>query len=449
MIRIGKITAAFIAMALSSCGGTGGDSVPSEDSLPELPRVDVRDVEQLYPYRPGSPYAQVLKSCALSDADSACSLAVLPYISQQNPEFTRSDILDRLLVTHDWMGERFESLLNDAPDDMVYLFGSVTTLSIGSTVRPSLYRSSIGAIRLDPVYLWLTLDEKANISVQEDFRSGYGADLQFLNFGTLQKAGLPAHGFYSLTDYENRSFSDIRIPVYRLLYHELAHAVDYIPSASVSSLDTSLTPAQASAQLYDQRLSVRLQDDLPLYSSVLLGLAQVRYRGEDATEEQKRLQGSDVGSEMAIDGAAKFYSYSSVREDVATLFATTMIKKHFDVDYSMAYVDKPTDYDPDKSYACDEYLVGWGVRNRLADPLIIPRAKWVLDEIYGPLTEHDQLFATGLGTQALMVPGIDWCTNRDAGAQADSLLLPESVNRIDSDTSERQRLQFELERPDH
>ena len=446
----------ILACLVSGCGGGGGDSVlpdePSGDDPDEgqsveddvVARSDIRDTDQLYAYRPDSPYADVLRDCALVDrSQDACSLEVLPFITQATPDFTREDVLDRLLVTHDWMGARFEQLLAEAPEYMVTLFGSVTSIAIGSTVRPSNYWGGTGGIQLDPENLWLSVEEKATVSIEEDYRSDYGKDLNYWAFGTLRRGSQPASYYLSLTSPTERTLADIRIPMYRLLYHELAHAVDYLPSASVPTLDARLTPAAALAANEQYWLSPQLYLDLPLYSEELQALAQVSYKGEDATAAQKRYSPALVGSLMAGDGAAKYYGYSTHREDFATLFATTMIKRDFDVDYYMAFVQKPED---ENDYDCSDLAVGWGVRNRIADPLVIPRARWVMESVYGFSAEIDQFFANALGQQSLMTEGLDWCSNRDGlSSIAGKQVSDESRAAFDT----RTRMQLEGERLDN
>ncbi|MFK7893538.1 MAG: hypothetical protein AB8B63_22165 [Granulosicoccus sp.] len=412
MISILRVGLIVFVLLISACGGGGGD--PQDDAT-TLPRSDVRDVNRLYAYRSNSEYASVLKQCALADNNDACTLSTLPFIGQDHPDVSRSDVIDRLLVTHDWMGERFADFLDDAPDDMIELFGSVTSISIGSTVRPSFYRSDIGAIRLDPAFLWLDVEEKASVSIAEDFRSNCGRDLRFFHMFAMLQNGQRATAFHSLLDYKVRNFADIRYSLSELMFHELGHAVDYIPLASLGTLDRQLTPGQAKDELAFQRVSTRLYNDLPLNSNMLYRLAQVRFQCEEASEDLQALTASDVGIEMAGDGASEFYSYSTIREDMANLMAASMMKKHFNIDFAIGFSRKPDDVE---SYRCDELLMGWGTRNRLVDPLVAPRAKWVVDRVFGFRADNEQLFASGLGASSDMTPGVDWCSNVDRGLVA-------------------------------
>ena len=98
---------------------------------------------------------------------------------------------------------------------------------MGSNVRPSFYSTLNGAIQIDPVYLWTTLQEKSSISKADDFRSDYGKDLQFWFLSRLAKPnGERLAPYYSLDDDSERPVADIELPLLRLLFHELVHAAD-------------------------------------------------------------------------------------------------------------------------------------------------------------------------------------------------------------------------------
>lgn len=389
---------------LVSCGGSGGDTPNTI-----LQRVDVRDTGDLFPYREDSPYAPVLKSCALAETyESSCTLETLPFIIQSTPVFDRDDVMDRLLVTHDWMGERFEALLADAPDSLIPLFGSVTAISIGSTIRPSFYWSLNGAIRLDPAGMWLSTSEKSNVSTERDFRSDFGAELQYWGVGSYRRGDQAAYDFFSLTDESERTLEDIKLPNYALLYHELGHAVDYLPRESVPTLVSSMKTADALFENDHHFLSPGLTSVYPLVSDVLWSLAEVNFQGALASDDQKTFTSAYVGSEMSNDGAMQYYSYNSTREDFATLFEKIMMKREFGVDYHIAFVQQPAD--PER-YLCSELTVGWGVKNRLADPWVLLRARYAVESVYGVQPEFDQYLQDNLGQQTPLQTGVGWCTS--------------------------------------
>ena len=347
--------------------------------------------------------------------------------------------MDRLLVTHDWMGQRFETLLERAPNDMLSLFGSVTSIAIGSTVRPSNYWTGTGAIRLDPAFLWMSLEEKATISIQEDYRSGFGRELGFWSVRASRIGDEAAYPFHSLTSYEERSLEDLSIPVYALLYHELGHAVDYVHSDVMSLLNSSLNPSDAIRELDSYRSSSMLSNISPLRSQAMDDLARVQFRGDDATQEQVLFTPTDVGAFMADDGAMKYYSYHTEREDFANLLESSMMKKNFNVDLSIGYVAKPAD---ENNYRCSELTVGWGQYMRLSDPQVWLRAKWTVDRVYGQSADTNAFFDGLAGLNRPMTVGLDWCQNRDG---VTTLAFGRSAE-VEQVNDEAMTLQVEYER---
>jgi len=435
-----SITGLFMAtlLVLSACGGSGGDT-PVDDS-PTIPPVtappvdaptptdddpnalrDVVEIDDAYAYVRSSRYANVLQSCAvIENAQDACPLEVLPFIIQDAPDPTVDDIMSRVLVTHDWMGERFETILRSSSASLTSMFGSVTSILIGSTVRPSNYWGGTGGIQLDPTYLWMSVEEKMTVSVDEDFRSGFGNDLQFLFFQARLKDGVNQFTTFNLLNDATRTLEDIRIPTVRLLYHELAHANDFLPRTAAPFLSATGIPSDALDELSGFWLSPQLVNDQPLNSAVLKGLAGVRYRGFDATEFEKSLTATVVGSEAANDGAAVFYGYSTIREDFATLVDTAMMKAEFGIDLAAGFVDSPDDRD---NAFCDDYTVGWGTRNRFSDPLVLARARTALEGIFGESARLDQFIAAQVGNSDPMTPGLGWCDERDLRAPANDSVV--------------------------
>jgi hypothetical protein len=65
-----------------------------------------------------------------------CKLATLPLIGQAEPEPTVEDVLARTVVSHAWMGRRFEQVLRALPARLLKLFRSTTAVVIGADFRP-------------------------------------------------------------------------------------------------------------------------------------------------------------------------------------------------------------------------------------------------------------------------------------------------------------------------
>ncbi len=362
-------------------------------------------------YRADSSYSDRLKPCVFAETvEASCSLARLPFISTDGTTPTVEQIMERLLVSHDWMAVRFEEVLRAAPPDLLRVFGSTTAVLIGSDVRPSFYYSLNAAIQLDPIVLWQTVAEKRTVSTAPDFRTDYGRDLLFDDFQRPVIDGRQAVQPFDMADERGRTFEDTQVPVMQLLFHELAHAIDAMPLNQIAGLDPSLKVFEAIVQVQQESLSWRLYDAMPLTSGEMVGLADVRYRGTKASQAQRASSAADVGGFFGSDAAMKFYGYVSVREDVATLMEAALMKLHYDVELNIGFVDKPADA---SSLNCADYLVGWGVRNRLAEPSVAARARFLIEEGLGGSVDTEQLFGDSLGVAEPMAVGVDWCTNNE------------------------------------
>lgn len=379
------------------------DDQPAPDPSGVISTDDVR------PFRPDSPYADVLKDCVLVNTIAAsCTAATLPFIGQVTPQPTVDDVLNRVLITHDWMGQRFAEVLAAAPSDLLSLFASATSIVIGSEVRPSFYTALNGGIQLDPAFLWQSVEEKRTISISQDFRTDFGAALQFDAFRRGIINGERATRFFSLRNDSTREFADLQLNIMSLLYHELGHANDFLPANAIAELDSEKKVIDALVENQRFWLSPQLESTLPLNSQVVKTAAGVRFGDDDADEQIAALTSEDMGLLFADDGSLDFYSYNTIREDFATLLEYSMMRKNYALELNFAFANKIEETD---DTVCEDYIVGWGVRNRLANPVVAQRARLVVENVYGQNSDNSEFFDTGLGTEVLMTPGVDWCTN--------------------------------------
>ena len=124
-----------------------------------------------------------------------CPLSRLPFLAQQNGGAppTVEQVMDRVLVSHDWLGRNFETFLRtqDAQGDFRRMLMSTTAIVLGTHVRPSFYFAGTGAIYLDADNLWLTPSERDTVSEVPDFRSDFDRDL--LIAGLALRAEQPEH----------------------------------------------------------------------------------------------------------------------------------------------------------------------------------------------------------------------------------------------------------------
>jgi hypothetical protein len=388
----------LVLSLVSACGGGGGNSsFASNNSNTTVPPAD----GIFRPALPNSKYGNQLDKCLnLPEEGTPCTLAAMSFIGQTTQAPTKDDILARTLVSHAWMATRFGQLLDSMPNDIRLLFRGVTGVVIGADIRPSHYSYNTGAIYLDPDRLWLTDAERNTVSTVPDFRSDFGSELKYVSLWRYLIAGNYA---WRSTNGE-RSISDITIPMAALLFHELAHANDFMPPAQIPLVNPQNTVRQELESLYEKRVSYDLYSRIPLQSEILYGLGQVLFQGVKATELQRSYSASEVGQEFEVDGASDDYAYSTAYEDTAMLFEEVMMKYHYNADREVAFTDAPLN----EGNYCNDYIVRWGQRNRIGDPLVKSRAQIVVSQLLGR-SDTSAYFAI-LPSPKYMVSGTDWCT---------------------------------------
>jgi hypothetical protein len=360
----------------------------------------------------------------------SCSLSTLPLIGENDSNITKDMIMDRVVVSHSWMGERFSQMLDVLDDDMKFLLGSVTTIVIDSNIRPSYYWTMTGAIYLDPRYLWLTPGEAKTIEVQDDFRSNYDQDLTFERFERYTKNNTRAYSTYGLDSNVNRTLDDIKLNFASLLYHELAHANDFIPSNMRSSLDKNKAIVFAINEL-NTNISTELNNVYPLASEDLTSMGQVMFQGATATIAQINTSAVDMGQLFEKDTAVSMYSYSTIYEDTANLFETFMMKHHYDVENDIAFLNKPTVINP----TCNDYIIKWGERNSLAKSSVSERALFVVDKM---LTDVDNWtsIANNFGTTISLPLETGLCAYLDQNVSSSDITRSISIPNNDFDIND-------------
>jgi len=387
----------LLILVLAGCGG-GGDSSKNIQIMPNLP---LSSFSNTFVYKKNSPYKSVLKSCTTNIIyiKDSCSLNSLPLISMEtNSTPTKEMILKRLVVSHQWMGDNFAKMLDILNNDIKQLLGSVTAIIIDDDIKPSFYWPLTGAIYIDPRYLWLTPSEAKTITKKDDYRDNFDSDLKFTTAWRYVKDGSYAYHTLKLDSNITRTTDDIKYKLAHLLYHELAHANDYInknmPINSTVSIYSNIK------NLHSYRLSTKLYTNYPLQNKTLKELAKVLYKGKPASTYQKSLTASEVGELFESDGASDMYGYTDQYEDFAMLFEEVMMKYHYGIDRDFAFIEKPTS---------SSLTIGWGVRGRIADRDVKPRAETVAYLLL-PGEDWDSFFAS-LQNPTTLPNGSGWFEN--------------------------------------
>jgi len=188
-----------------------------------------------------------------------------------------------------------------------------------------------------------------------------------------------------------------------LLYHELAHAVDFVPPQRMPGLRASQTVLDAINS--GRPLSSDFVAAYPLNSTTLKNLAAVSFLGEDSTAAQRALTPEDLVDDFANDGATQYYAYTTQYEDFATQFETVMMKWHFGYDKDTAIAH------PSTTGSSADAVVVWGERGRIGAQHVMTRALDVGQRMYpGDLAAYES-FLTAQPPPQAMTAGDTWEAN--------------------------------------
>ncbi len=404
-------------------------------------------VSRVFPYRPNSPYAAALVRCAYDAAQrdsTLCPLSQLPFLAQQTGGAlpTVAQVMDRVLVSHDWLGRNFESFLTtqDANGDFRRMLMSTTAVVLGTHVRPSFYYAATGAIYLDADNLWLTPAERDTVSEVPDFRSDFDRDLAYSGLWRYVQNNLSIFVFFDPRSRVNRDVSYLLHETGWLMYHELGHALDFVPPSAYAGLNSNLSawgniaPRFGAGQLTSDAVSTQF----PLTSAVMSGLAQVKFFGATANPTQRAYTPDQVGIFFANDLATDEYNYSNPFEDTAMTLEELLMNRRLGIQRDVAITDKVTD-----SSTGSTLMVRWGQRGRIGAPSIKPRAKAIAQSLV-PWFDADQV--DSLPAPLTMRAGQSWTSN---------LVLPGPVGAAPRETAlrmtreQRWLLNKEIQRIEH
>lgn len=387
-------------------------------------------VSRTYAYKRTGPFASALARCSHDPAlqwtgggKNLCALSELPFLHQTSGGGvpTTAQIMDRVLVSHDWMGEVFEQFLNSvgASDDLKRMFNGVTAIVIGAHVRPSFYYALTGAIYLDADNFWLTAAQRDVIDEAPDFRSDFGRDLQFsapwryvfnsqnifVNFPANSRVG--------------RDLSYLLNDGSWLLYHELGHASDFMPPSARSTLNSTVSAWDNIAPRFSSRQlpSDALTGALPLQSAEMSALAEVMFLSGPAASSTTPVRGipygtltaytpPQVGGFFAADRASDTYNYSTTREDIAMLIEEFMQRRNHQFLRDVAITDKIT-----STTTSNTLIVRWGQRGRVGEAAVKPRVQQVVQALAPWVLTADANAVTNLPAPIAMRAGESWAAN--------------------------------------
>ncbi len=357
--------------------------------------------QNLSAYSPNAPYASAIDTCV---SIISCSLDELPPIGLKHSRPAVEDIMSRVVVSHQWMGDRMRDLLIQMPESILLMFRATTAIVIHQDIRPSHYRRNTGAIYIDPNNLWLNNEEKLSINKKQDFRQGFGNELNFHIYQRYIIDNDIAWPSYSLLGDSERQLDDIIKLNASLLFHELAHANDCLAPHTYDSLIPSLPILENINRIMEAKECVhdKLIEQLPLESDVWTGLSAVLYHGAKATDAQKQLTAEDVGHAFGAAHGFTPYSFSSIWEDTAEVVETTLMKYNYNADMDIGFFQRLED---DVEFCTRSFA--WGKRGRLAESSLIQRSRLMMSYMLPSLSFDD--FYTNLPASFSIPQGASLC----------------------------------------
>ena len=370
-------------------------------------------VPRVYPYVAGGTYAGVLRRCTFDPAMSwdapynLCTLSTLPFLAQDTGGGvpTVEQVMARVLVSHDWLGRNFEAFLrtHDTRGDFRRMLNSVTAIVLSTHVRPSFYYVAAGAIYLDAESFWLTPEERDTVNEAPDYRSDFGSELRYQTLWRYVKDGYSIFKYFDPAQRITRTLDDVQNESAWLMYHELAHALDFLPPGEYGTLQRPLTVVD---NVYPRLASYQLTSNLvsslyPLTSQLLHDLGGVQYRGATATAAQKALTPAEVAAAFSADLATDDYAYATPFEDIAMTLEEVLMQSRLGIRRDFAIADAGGE-------SADTTILRWGQRGRVGEPALRPRAAAIVQALVPWLdpAELDQLPAP-----IAMRPGLSWEAN--------------------------------------
>jgi hypothetical protein len=401
-------------------------------------------VPRVYAYKPAGAYSGVLRPCVYDPAMmrsgagyNLCTLGTLPLLAQDTGGAipTVEQVMDRVLVSHDWLGRNFEDFLRaqDSRGDFRRMLNSVTAIVLSTHVRPSFYYAGTGAIYLDGDSFWLTPEERDTMNEAPDYRSDFGNGLQYATLWRYVQDGKSIFAFFDPRARVTRTMTDVRNEAGWLMFHELAHALDYIPPTAYGTLQRNRNVWE---NIYPRWESYLLTSDTvpashPLTSTDMLGLGEVQFHGKTATATQKGYSATQVAAFFSVDLATDDYSYSTPFEDVAMTLEEFLMQRRLGIRRDFA-ITEPFAANTTSATA----IVRWGQRGRIGEAAIHPRARAIVEALapWANAAEVEHLPAP-----IAMRPGESWSANLQQPA------IPRRALPLDAEPTLLQMWQFQRE----
>jgi len=275
-----------------------------------------------------------------------------------------------------------------------------------------------------------------------DFRSDFDRDLAYSGLWRYVQNNRSIFVFFDPRSRVNRDVTYLLNETGWLMFHELGHALDFLPPAEYANLNDSLSAwgniAPRFAAVPGQLTSDVVSTQFPLTSAVLRDLAQVKFFGATATPAQRGYTPDQVAGLFSNDLATDEYNFSTLREDTAMTLEELLMNRRLGIQRDVAITDKIT-----AATTGSTLIVRWGQRGRIGSASIKPRARVVAQALVPWL---DPVEVDGLPAPLAMRAGQSWTANLVQPAPAGPAGLREQAL---SAREQQWLLSKELQRMDH
>lgn len=334
-------------------------------------------------YLPESPYSDDLAYCVYSNerfTDTTCSFLKLPLLGQNGLAPSVPEVLERVLVSHQWMGQRFAEFLalQEMNPDFMPLFRSVTAIVIADDLKSSFFDAATGALYLRPRILALTKEERSQIFEPLSTGSPWSS-LSFFTRWRYVMGEEPVLGGGDIPYRSTKSFelADLQYEIARTLYHELAHAADFFPPAVLKGIPAWQRPwGYASERVLANKLaSAQLGSERPIAKepgyTLLNTLAQAIFRDNSKLDTSLlSLSATEYAAEFDQAEGVDLYAFVDAQEDFALLYESAMMQLRYGAIREVAVFDR----------SAPETVI-WGEAGRIGRDTIKARARQAMSAI--------------------------------------------------------------------
>ncbi len=316
---------------LASCGNKKSSPVAGEPHQNEIEQnLGFFDSnKKLAAAKLGSPYYSAIRNCALQKLGEGCTPEKVPLLGMKGQEINTKFVLENTIVSHDFLAKNFEEYLNHIDNKYLFaLFASVSGIIISDEISASFYYTPTGMIYLNASYLWKTQEEYKKLIFKKDGRYSRDERKKVFTDWDFVKDNKTIYSSYSKKE---RTISDIKPVLTRLLFHELTHANDVYPINEFDTLDKSKSYYELRTSRYENKEMVSRKIVYPETKKAWEYAIFLIY-GELETPESHEFSIEDFYSDFVPNIGIIFYSYITNREHLAMMMENyfMLFTEHFE-----------------------------------------------------------------------------------------------------------------------